>query len=476
MGSWLRANRAEWGIASVCSGSESPFIAWQALSSALESLYGTTLQVHHSFAAESHPQKRRFIRTMIPGAIIFQDAFDLPRGRGRIDDNTIAGVPSDFRVLIAGFPCTSASSLNRHASSVESRTCIAAKSHATGSVFGAICSLLEAHSHHIDFVVFENVVNLACVPSRGKHKHSNLDEAVNALQKFGFRCCVFRLEPSDWGVPVSRPRLWFVGVNERLHQGTRPPLGPFLQATMDKFVGVPMSDLADFLLPEDSDIVRRHAEQVGERRSNESEMRRPAKWRALHQQLFARSPFLKGAEPGKLNAGLMELFPGLRVLTQRQIETLGIVGVTDFPTLDHHTVELKHNANRTRLSQRGFASCILPGGQQYLTHRCRLMMPVESLRLQGIYVERSVSSSFSPSLLQSLAGNAFEVNCCMATLLATFVWLSQHVPRKSVSEDGASASSLPLARPLADLGDDSESDESGDSCILGGPTRRRRLC
>jgi hypothetical protein len=45
-------------------------------------------------------------------------------------------------------------------------------------------------------------------------------------------------------------------------------------------------------------------------------------------------------------------------------------------------IELKHSNDRCRLGQ--MASCILPGGQQYLTHKGRFMLPWEALGLQGV--------------------------------------------------------------------------------------------
>ena len=116
-----------------------------------------------------------------------------------------------------------------------------------------------------------------------------------------------------------------------------------------------------------------------------------------------------------------DLFPGLRALSSRQLDILSF-SQTKFPD-EKGTQEVVHSGARSTVKP-GMASCVLPGGQLYLRHRCRLALGVESLSLQGINFgpERQTRVEGYPSKhLQDLAGNAFHVWCSGARSLTSWV-------------------------------------------------------
>ena len=117
--------------------------------------------------------------------------------------------------------------------------------------------------------------------------------------------------------------------------------------------------------------------------------------------------------------------------------------ITQFPESEPRTLELKHNVIRGAKPQRE-ASTILPGGQQYLTNKCRLMLPQESLIFQGIHAPASILDQFEDRILQDLSGSAFETSCCMGTLIvgiAMLAKISKPEPCGSPEEDDDTDSS-----------------------------------
>lgn len=158
-------------------------------------------------------------------------------------------------------------------------------------------------------------------------------------------------------------------------------------------------------------------------------------------------------------------WPGLAALGPRQVEMLELKEINQFPEPEARTLELKHNVSRgTKPGHE--ATTILPGGMQYLTHKCRFMVPEESLMLQGIHAPASLLAQFEPRLLQDLAGNAFETSCCMGTLVTGITMLA-----KILQEPQPAEAAEPLPSP--DEGDGDHTDSSESASLFRRPRRPR---
>lgn len=263
---------------------------------------------------------------------------------------------------------------------------------------------------------------------------------------------MWHLQPTDWGVPASRPRLWIAAVKKSwlLSQGySHKSFESAMHQAMDRIVGFKVSPLEDYLLPEDSKIVRSYYKQlqIQAARNSGNELqacllsggvvpvgkrhccqgRQPSRrWEETHKAAYEKAS-LNWEQRLRVTAADVEALPGLLAFSERQEQCLEIVGVRSFPQNGEcQTVELLHSAGRAR--PRSTASCILPSGCQYLTSRSRLLHPVESLMLQGIHVAPQTLEDHSYATLESLAGNAFETSCCLSTVLCTLLVLSQPCP------------------------------------------------
>lgn len=434
-------------MGSVCSGTDSPVLAWHAFAAAAEDVLGARLLVNHRYAAERNPAKQEFLRAAFPNLTIFQDATKLDAPVAITREGHYVQVANSLQHLIAGFPCTSSSKLNPHSTSEANMSCVANADLATGSVFNGIVKNMLQHGSHMQFLVLENVTALAsCTPGR----LSNLDMVVQLLRsELSMVTKVWHLDPRDFGTPQCRPRLWMSCVPKRelKRMGISEHVaGAILSDVMNRLAGSRLAPLDDFLLDDEDEVLEEERKEMrgccatgdadtaigllatggilrpGKRACPKKAEPAACKWPRIHERLF-RAKGLCWTEAKPLDEDVAHAYPGLHALSARQLEVLELAGVRDFPETVGRCVEVSQGAGR-QSPRVGCASTVTPHGQQYLTHRCRLLHAIECLHLQGIHFPRSLLQKFPSRLIQDLAGNAFETSCCLATIVASSVLLS----------------------------------------------------
>ena len=123
---------------------------------------------------------------------------------------------------------------------------------------------------------------------------------------------------------------------------------------------------------------------------------------------------------------MVDTFPTLRTLTQRQLELLHLKGVS-VPDSDFRVVDLSQNLKFASVST-GKMPCITPDGAKFLTQQVRFLHGLEALRFMGIYMdETQLVKHYSSSFLQDLAGNAYETSSCAANFLTSMVFLARNL-------------------------------------------------
>ena len=151
-------------VSTLCSGTESPALVWEAFAQAAAAELKVVVTVSHQYAAECSPPKQEFIKCMFPGTRIFEDATRLWEGSAfEVTSQERTAVPK-ADLVFAGFPCTDASRMNPRGASVENRSCLQAGTLRTGSVFAGIHKLAQAQRDTIRALVLENVCPLAESP------------------------------------------------------------------------------------------------------------------------------------------------------------------------------------------------------------------------------------------------------------------------------------------------------------------------
>ena len=441
------------GVLSVCthcSGTDSPLLALEALSAAIRNHCGTEMRMEHAYSCEKTASKRKFIRKVWPGALVFNDVADLRLGSARTDQGVTMNVPASD-VCVAGFPCTDASMLNNSAHTIENRTCVRSRGGATGSVFHNIIDWLGKDDvlSKLRMLTLENVPSLAYLGP--KQTRSNLDEVSSLVRdRLRMMLMVWLLSPKDFGMCQARPRLWMGGVPLSALESagiSEDDARHMMAKWMDLLSGSEMTPLDEVLLEDDNVLVVR---SLGATRAVK---RRKVTWPVRHEKAYhARG--MDWTQALTFEEATVRRHPGLGRLSQREIEIIELNGVTEFPEREPRIVETSQSLGRYLKPMHGHCGTVFPKARLYLTHRCRLVAPAEMLRLQGIDVPREILLSTPDNVIANLAGNAFDTGCCMATMLVTCLLLSHCSSRR--------AASVPTSLSVDEQADHDDSDDNDD--------------
>jgi site-specific DNA-cytosine methylase len=466
---WVAASKS-CSIGSVCAGTDCPVdVSRQVLEAVCRSTGVPMPKFEHRFSFENNRLKRKFLHELHPDMeMMYGDAMDLPSGCSYdYKQQKRVKIPA-VQKLKAGFPCTDVSSLNP--ASQNHREVVSSGSLRTGGVFQAILRYAAACKDTLQSVTLENVTALLAPPRRKKGMgHSNATACIRGLEKIGLCTHLFQLDPSTmFGVPVSRPRVFFLAVPKKKIKGVMSNSEYHLMLTdiMQRLVGHPMVDLDEFLLQENSvpiqeyyamlqadlELQRGNVDQAmiaqggyhdtyprglagatgsAGRSGRHCDGPVPAKtkWVGEHSSLLEN--VVDGVSMTLVNTNtisdeLTAMYPGLLDLTARELDVLQMSKVA-FPERRKVTVELSQALMRTRVKH-GQTATVTPKMRRYLAHRCRFAHGVEAMNLQCIRFgggkRLAKAHSFPPALLQDLAGNAFNALCDAASEMALNIVLA----------------------------------------------------
>ena len=137
-------------VATMCSGTESPLLALKLISRALKLHHGLTLEIEHVFSAEIEPFKQAYIERNFSPPLLFRDVTELPEDQAHTAFGSLADVPGDVDILIAGTSCKDFSMLNNKRKNLEAKG-------TSGSTFYGMYHWVKRHRPPL--VILENVCN-----------------------------------------------------------------------------------------------------------------------------------------------------------------------------------------------------------------------------------------------------------------------------------------------------------------------------
>lgn len=188
-------------IATMCSGTESPLIALQLLSKALEEDGEVPFRINHVFSAEIDPVKQGYIERNFQPNILFRDV------REFIPDNaetatTAYGaqvsIPDQIDLLIAGFVCKDLSRLNSHPKGLEDEG-------ESGDTWLAIYSYTRRFRPSI--VLIENVQNTIEFWNSFESKWTDI----------GYESSWLYRDTKNFYLPQTRKRMYMIAINKDLY-------------------------------------------------------------------------------------------------------------------------------------------------------------------------------------------------------------------------------------------------------------------
>jgi site-specific DNA-cytosine methylase len=197
-----KLNGRQINVATMCSGTESPLLAFEMLSKALEQAGQPPLNVHQKFAAEIEVFKQAFIERNQSPEIIFRDVREfIP------DDATTAitaygaeaSIPLGVDVLIAGFVCKDLSRLNSQPKGL-------GDDGESGDTWRAIYSYAKRFRPSI--VLLENVKGLSKL----------WNEVVSLWDDIGYEAAWLIRDTKRYRIPQTRERMYMIAI-ERSHFG-----------------------------------------------------------------------------------------------------------------------------------------------------------------------------------------------------------------------------------------------------------------
>ena len=360
---------------SMCSGTEVPSLICDALAQALQE-HGSTFSVHAEFAVEVNSAKRSFIAKVFPSLKhIFHDVTELHKGldRDHLAGNKKVAVPTMGQGwLFIGYPCTTVSLLNPQAHTLAHRGAVRSGSLKTGKVFKGLLDYLDycmendegrAQRNVPDIIFLENVKNLGAEnqfinDNRGDGEmESNLQASINLLEAYGFCVVPFLLQPSLFGNPQSRNRIWMVALSSRQMQCcglSADAVKQSMEGLMARMVGHAAQPLDFFLLPEQDALVQQHYEQFRDKTSSSSQPCKRKhdgmpKWVDKHIEAFNSTGkcWWRSDLP---DPALLDFFPGLRALNARHLQLIRHLGIS-IPSSDHCTLDVSQSLGRCKPSK-----------------------------------------------------------------------------------------------------------------------------
>ena len=429
-----------------CSGTDSPLLSLHALSEALREHLGLNLEIKPVWSCETKTGKREFIKAVWPGATVFKDLHETKSGVATEHSGEQLEV-NEVDMFVAGFPCTSASRLNVHSRSASNLSCIQRKELATGSVFDALVSTVARPkvNRRLKWLALENVTDLVKIAPGGR---SNFDWVCHTIkERLNMITIAWHLTPTDFGCCQRRPRLWMLCVKESDLSMSEAEAREYANSLMCRLTGSQMTALDEVLLPPGHQLLTENhkvnlwkndpgmasvvfggvmAPAVTRTRRQCQGHGRPG----INKQMTSKSilvhkdHFIKrGMRPKEFTDMDYMIHPGIAAMTTRELWVAQLAGVQNWPEENPSALELSQSFGRQKVSL-GVSPCIIPKGRIYFPHLCRLQLPIESLRLQGIFYDADIVTSFPEKMVADLAGNAFETTSCLACVVVGIALLS----------------------------------------------------
>ncbi|KAK5129398.1 hypothetical protein LTR08_003285 [Meristemomyces frigidus] len=406
-------------IATMCSGTESPLLALQIVDDVLIGFGLGTLNVKHVFSAEIVPYKQAYIERNFAPPMTFRDitefieAFksDKPTTSDKPTATTAYGsrvaIPMDVDIVIAGTSCVDYSALNNK------KKGLSADGESGMTWKGALAYCRAARPA---IIIFENV------------RSAEWGTMLEHYRAIDYDCKGAFVNTKDYYIPHTRQRGYMVCFDQQRTSAAGMAMATDWQTLMRKFQRYASSPASSFLLPNDQIRVRQSA--------RDDEPTREVDWSRceITQMEYRQDVMLGNARPitGWQESGAVAPPDnGSATWYRRQVER--VLDTIDCNVLRKALLmydarfktriwDLSQNIYRfTDHSAFGITGCITPDGVFFVSDAGRVLVPEETLKLQGIPLSKISLTTETANEIQDLAGNAMSSTVVGAALLAALI-------------------------------------------------------
>jgi site-specific DNA-cytosine methylase len=215
----------------LCAGSE--VVTWCArdLCTAHNAVFGEKLELIHGFSCEIDEEKRREVMKITKGKIcIFKDVLHLGDTKAPCHTHGCLCEVPYVDMIIVGLSCEDLSKMNCNRHLNRQVLNEEQSKGGTAATFRGLLLLLDAKQEEISMVLGEEVAELANESADAEFGGiSNKDIFAAQLSSRNFECQFTKMDCSMWGMPRSRPRLYFTAAN------TLSPKLDFAACTVGEF-------------------------------------------------------------------------------------------------------------------------------------------------------------------------------------------------------------------------------------------------
>ncbi|KAI4612008.1 hypothetical protein J4E80_007460 [Alternaria sp. BMP 0032] len=394
-------------VATMCSGTESPLLALDEISKALETMGKSPMHIQQEFSAEIEVFKQGYIERNFAPKKLFRDVRDFLR-----KDTTTAmtaygaevDIPTGIDILIAGFVCKDLSRMNNKGKTLDDGG-------ESGDTWRAIYTYAERFRPSL--VLLENV----------KNEKKTWDDVVKRWAKIGYEAQWTYCDTKNFYLPQTRERMYMVAI-ERSHFGKdaksatdqwkelmhklerqcSSPYEAFLPESLKESSGYSvLKNEPDWALCKLRNDHIRSEKRLGilspvSRRSDSGTVMPPD---------FADRKFYKSQSS--------------RVHDAIDIAHLEFAALKGCDSLYKMALwDVSQNVDRFK-ADLGIAPCLTPGGQDFASNRQHTLNGSQLLILQGMPLDRLLFANETQKDLQNLAGNAMSTTVIGASLISAII-------------------------------------------------------
>ncbi|GAB7347637.1 hypothetical protein MBLNU459_g4506t1 [Dothideomycetes sp. NU459] len=423
-------------VATMCSGTESPLLAFDLIKDSLEVHGVNGLQIDHVFSAEIVPYKQAYIERNFQPPIIFRDIVEITTsedGKATTAYGAKVTIPGGVDILIAGTSCVDFSGLNRLRKGLDDGG-------ESGDTFNAVLSYAKAYRPRV--VLLENVFG------------APWNAILDAYEKAGYVATGVLVDTKDFYLPQTRQRGYvFCCLRSALNSNiNEDKLREQWKKTMAELKRPASSPTSSFLLPnDDPNVVRTRHMQAKQGLLTDSTREvdwskcevRHIKYRSQKELGNAR-PYTEWQESGTL------VLPDYadKAWHKRQVERVWDMQDCSvlrkaLPTAGQYDVlfktriwDVSQNVDRfTDSAPFGISACLTPSGIFFVTDRGGPLTYPETLALQGIPLDKINFTTETERQVQDLAGNAMSSTVVGSAIIAALIaGLPALLPPQQVEE------------------------------------------
>ncbi|TFY64925.1 hypothetical protein EVJ58_g2301 [Rhodofomes roseus] len=433
-------------VATMCSGTESPLLALDLIRRSIVEHYGVNMEFDHVFSCEIEPFKQAYIERNFKPPLLFRDVCELGDSHATTAYGSLAPVPGDVDLLVAGTSCVDYSNLNNEKQDIDDNG-------ESGRTFRGMMSWVK--NHQPPLVILENVCS------------APWDRVAQYFEKIGYSADYLRVDTKNFYIPHTRTRVYLLAVNQR-----HSSLPGKWKDWIGKLKRPASSTLDAFLLPSDDPRIHQAREKLVSESYNGVDRRtgrtdwgrcesRHQRGR-LEEELGLKRPLTGWEEGGYCKmpdfawndwgVGQVE-----RVWDLMDISLLRSAKKGVDPSYKTQVWNLSQNVDRAIGSNKvGICPCLTPSMIPYITNRGGPMVGLEALSMQGLPVDELLLTRETEDQLADLAGNAMSTTVVGACIMAALV-----VGRKLLKEGDDDATYESKNDVAMDV-DDEDEDETMD--------------